>query len=192
MSPTNRNFRRRLQAYSALGGAFLLTAPGAHSAVVPTDPADTTIGPGQTFDVDLDNNGTPEVQLRIASSQNAYGTPLNGAALTGSGGATFCYPFKMSSGAAIGTTGAFACTTGVTFHSLNYGSSSFGNWVPAPAIGYLGVRFDIGGQTHYGWIHLQGVSSTSITVTSWAYDDQPDTEINAGTVPVELQSFTIE
>ncbi|MBZ0111365.1 MAG: hypothetical protein K8J08_02785 [Thermoanaerobaculia bacterium] len=190
MSPRDTDIRFRLQAYSALGVAFLLTAPAANGAVQHTDPADIPVGPGESFNVNLDGNATNDVLFRV-SSNNVYGSPLTGASLTGSGGATFCYPYQLSSGASISPGATWTCTTAVTFHSLNYGSSSFGNW-PSGTSGYIGVRFDIAGETHYGWVHLQMTSNNSLVITDWAYEDVPDTPIAAGTVPVELMSFSID
>jgi len=191
MGSKKKDIRRYLQAYSAMGASFLITAPVANAAIQHTDPADVTIGTGENYLVDLDGNMTDDVEFRVSGS-NVYGSPLFGAALMGNGGPTFCYPYRLSSGAAIAPSGAFDCSSGVTYHSLNYGSSSFGYWAPAPISGYLGVQFDIGGSTHYGWIHIELPTNSSVTIMDWAYEDVADTEITAGTVPVELQSFTIE
>jgi hypothetical protein len=54
---------------------------------------------------------------------------------------------------------------------------------------YLGISFDIGDATHYGWVHmvLGEVNpdfgfETPITA-SWAYESTPDTPIVAGVIP---------
>ncbi len=60
---------------------------------------------------------------------------------------------------------------------------TFGNFVGAP--GYIGVRFLIGANTHYGWIQIQSAADlTSTTIIDWAYEDQPDTPIHVGSKPV--------
>jgi hypothetical protein len=54
---------------------------------------------------------------------------------------------------------------------------------------YLGIAFDIGESTHYGWIHvvLGEVDPTygfeSPITASWAYESTPDTPIVAGVIP---------
>lgn len=44
---------------------------------------------------------------------------------------------------------------------------------------YIGVRFKIGSNTHYGWI-LISVANKILTVKSYAYQKTPDTPIAAG------------
>ena len=44
---------------------------------------------------------------------------------------------------------------------------------------YIGVRFKIGTNTHYGWI-LISVANKTLTVKSYAYQKTPDTPIAAG------------
>jgi hypothetical protein len=48
--------------------------------------------------------------------------------------------------------------------------------------GYMGVRFNISGKAHYGWIQFDGTLSrgTSATIVDWAYEDQPGKTIAAG------------
>jgi hypothetical protein len=54
---------------------------------------------------------------------------------------------------------------------------------------YLGIAFDVGESTHYGWIHviLGEVDSwtgfKSPITASWAYESTPDTPIVAGVIP---------
>ena len=47
--------------------------------------------------------------------------------------------------------------------------------------GYLGVRFQISGNTHYGWIQFTADEDLKNgKILDWAYEDQPDTLIKAG------------
>lgn len=58
--------------------------------------------------------------------------------------------------------------------------------------GYFGVRFQIGANTHYGWIKYQGTGDLAGTVLSWAYEDTPNTGIVVGSdgpTSVELASY---
>lgn len=46
--------------------------------------------------------------------------------------------------------------------------------------GYLGVRFQISGETHYGWIQFRAdEDAKNGKIVDWAYEDQPDTLIRA-------------
>ena len=62
--------------------------------------------------------------------------------------------------------------------STSYGTS-YGNWVNQTSK-YLGLEFQILGQTHYGWarVTLQGVNC--VTVEEYAYETMPNVAILAG------------
>jgi hypothetical protein len=49
--------------------------------------------------------------------------------------------------------------------------------------GLLGVSFDAGGNTHYGWLRMSDVSSTAFMLHDWAYETQPGVGIHVGVVP---------
>ena len=53
--------------------------------------------------------------------------------------------------------------------------------------GYLGLKFEINGQTHYGWarfnVSTSGWNTIDATLTGYAYEDQADTPIHIGPVP---------
>ena len=47
--------------------------------------------------------------------------------------------------------------------------------------GYVGLRFESGGATHYGWMHIQQDANVAAgQVLGWAYETRPDTPIKAG------------
>ena len=66
----------------------------------------------------------------------------------------------------------------------------YGTFANQPA-GFLGVKFDMSGTTHYGWIRYQGTDEDNATtptvltgtIIDWAYQDKPDTPIYAGQFP---------
>ena len=59
-------------------------------------------------------------------------------------------------------------------------SESIGNWL-GETNKYLGVKFSIGANTHYGWIRLDvALDATSAVIKDFAYDATPDAPILAG------------
>ena len=60
-----------------------------------------------------------------------------------------------------------------TFKSI----SSGGPW--AGQQGYLGVKFDLNGQIHYGWVAGKG-EGTEFDITGWAYNTIANAPIDAG------------
>ena len=60
---------------------------------------------------------------------------------------------------------------------------SFGSWAGIDS-GYMGLEFDISGQTHYGWARITSVyDSTTVIIHDWAYETQPGVGIAAGAIP---------
>jgi hypothetical protein len=60
-------------------------------------------------------------------------------------------------------------------YSIYYLGSWFGN-----GNHYLGVRFPINGQMHYGWVGLSVTWAITVTVSGYAYETKADTPIDAG------------
>lgn len=51
-------------------------------------------------------------------------------------------------------------------------------------IGYVGLQFQIDGQTHYGWLRLEAVSGLNgVLLYDCAYESRPNTPIRAGALP---------
>lgn len=70
-------------------------------------------------------------------------------------------------------------TAGTNTYSYSYRA---GNFIDQE--GFVGVRFQIDGNTHYGWIAFEGTWDPpgwqEGRITGWAYEDVPDTAIAAG------------
>ncbi len=52
---------------------------------------------------------------------------------------------------------------------------------------YVGFKFLITGQTHYGWANIT-LGDQNLTVNDWAYESSPNTAIAASAVPEPAQS----
>lgn len=52
---------------------------------------------------------------------------------------------------------------------------------------YLGLQFESGGTTNYGWADITTVNYNSVTLHSYAYENIPDASIAAGAVPEPSQ-----
>lgn len=49
--------------------------------------------------------------------------------------------------------------------------------------GYVGLEFEAEGETHYGWLDLEGMVGSQIMVHGWAYESTPGVGVIAGAVP---------
>jgi uncharacterized membrane protein YjfL (UPF0719 family) len=58
--------------------------------------------------------------------------------------------------------------------------NNYGKWNGGPTVAYVGVRFDIGGSLHYGWIQLQVDDGCNFTILDYAYENVANTPILAG------------
>lgn len=58
-----------------------------------------------------------------------------------------------------------------------------GNWQVGEN-GYMGLQFDIGGLTHYGWIRLESGFTVDLAFFDFAYEDVANTAIATSAVPI--------
>ncbi len=81
----------------------------------------------------------------------------------------------------------------LSFNTLIDANSNWGNSFPEPLIGddtdpnfmglgdvYVGVKFDISGSTHYGYVLLSFDNTHTVTIKEYAYEDVADASIHAG------------
>ena len=185
-----------------------LIATQANAQIIYTDviPDATYNLIGQTCNLDLDNNGQVDFQLyrsevpqvcsgfggpcvlpiaeqrimidRVGTNEIAYVSPWGGQ-----------WPQSLSLGQLIDANTDMSETNHMIRRYRSGGSCPGGGaaCVPDPPItwaatpqGYLGLRFDIAGATHYGWARLNVPAATSFTLKDYAYNSVPDEGIIAG------------
>ncbi len=168
----------------------------------------TTSGTTQ-YILDLDGNAVAELGFVMASGSVSgtypyagYNIPytlnyVGGVAAFGSNAAATngwmgsSAPSNIAAGASIGSGGSFVQSGGIIGNvqstylgaPLNgqYGPYSDGNFLGTE--GYVGVRFDISGATHYGWARIEmSADGTTMTIKDYAYDATAGAAINAGDV----------
>jgi hypothetical protein len=174
-----------MAAAGAAGVGVLAMAQSAEARIVYT-PANTTINNSATIDLNNDGIGDFAVGLHVIDKSLALAVgPLvagNEIKINGSwAGAGFF-------GVPVGPGGKFAATNGGYSFGLfmaflgGYASTSnaLGPWANVTNR-YLGFKFLINGQVHYGWARLS-VSSTlsNILLTGYAYETTANTPIIEG------------
>src|SRR5690606_34793820 len=99
---TSLKLSKQLAKYGALTAAIVGIADANGQSIIYNDIPDFTGGIGDTFLIDLDNNGTNDFQIRhngSTSYPNLYIDPLTASNdVLGSGGSNFAYPFALSNG----------------------------------------------------------------------------------------------
>lgn len=190
----------KLKSYSAVAGTILATAASADAQIVYTDVNPDNVltitnGTMNSFDVNFD--GDAQVDVQIASYGYLYGAyqfnyslsaiPTGGTwALVGTVGAYGAEATPIAASTMIDASSAWLDETAA-------GGSTFFNSVGVTGVGqvvgtwgtgsdaYLGSRFTIGANTHYGWVRMSvAADGTTTTIKDYAYKTTPDTGINAG------------
>jgi hypothetical protein len=181
----NEALNKRLAAYALCAGATglgLLTTMPAEASVVYT-PAHVSLSPGTTYDLDLDADGITDFHFRDVP----FG--IFGALLTVSSNSVLVglgrEPYALAAGAKISASRHFfscsLCSYGNVIEALN-SSSYFGYWHNVTNH-YLGLKFTINGETHFGWARLSvrvGSRSISARLSGYAYETNPNKGIRAG------------
>jgi hypothetical protein len=139
--------------------------------------------------LDLDHDGVADMELGrngFASGGTfqvgIVGSVFNGGAIVTPHG----YAAALRHGAGIGPSGKFGRSFTVELSGGTIGGQSlhfFGDWGGNPTNRFMGVKFLINGQTHYGWVRLQintGKGDLEGTITGYAYETIPNKKLEAG------------
>jgi hypothetical protein len=176
-------------AASAVGVAFLATAPPAEAKVVYTN---TRVTIGSFYHLDLNHDGIGDFNINICSCE-PESNPLIISSKRNVGNMAIEQPgFSYSaaalvSGAPIGPKQAFKGVYGggaMFMAGAGYSTSgkpvSNGPWIGVTGR-YLGLKFMINGEVHYGWARLTvGKRLSHIVLTGYAYETIANRPIKAG------------
>ncbi|MGL5890012.1 MAG: T9SS type A sorting domain-containing protein [Bacteroidia bacterium] len=186
----------KLKAYSALAGAVTATAGALDAQIVYRDiTPDFIVTDTTQYRLDMDLNGTIDFTFQtLDTTITAYAVPAQLAIAncelppaSGIAGYVYqTYPFVDTL-----ATGDFI-DVGSSWNPqyANYGAhllgayaigfGAFGEWLAA-SDKYMGARFVINSQIHYGWVRLSvSANADTITVKDLAYNQNPNLGIGAG------------
>lgn len=191
------SLNKRLNLYAlaaSAAGVGLLGMPGKAGAQIIFTPVNVTVGaPGGSYDLDLNNDGITDFIFRgYGGSANAFlDINVNGAneaiqftkTCNGTLGTYCTYAAALVAGAKIPGKRLAPDFAPIEVANQFQGKYSYrGVWEDVKNH-YLGLKFQINGQTHYGWVRMsvqvQGASVTA-HVTGYAYESTPDKAIRAG------------
>ena len=188
---TQKNLSKRLAQYGALTAAIAGVAD-ASGQIIWTDINPDEGGPGYLYSLDINNDTTDDFAIRHFNSSTSGGIgnynilacgPLNSNnAILGYDAGNFEYPFALSAGEPI-SAGAAGSWMNVGFQTMNYNSCAytFSDWCANSGDKFLGLRFDLGGNTHYGWAKISvGATAGDWLIKEYAYNTVADQPILAG------------
>lgn len=179
---------RRLAMYAVAGSAALATCPSAGAEPIrfnqTYDLSIPNVAPASlSQDLDLNGDGTSDFKMSVGY---VLGDTLFAAQLTALNGAVASngtYAWAFGDGYIVGPTGTDWQSMPVTLRKISDGTLS-GTWPnDITQTRYAGVRFQSGGNLHYGWIAASAeVTETNsvLRVTGWGYERLANTEILVG------------
>jgi hypothetical protein len=188
--------------------AFLFLSPSSFAAIVYID-----LNPDSTFTIipsqvtasklcalDIDNDGNDDYSFRWDDYTDMFD-------------AWFCHmqPIGNNEMVLSGQKNAYkayylqALSAGTTINA----NSNWGAGFPEPLLGdnananfkgsgdvYVGIRFAIGANLHYGWVLLSFDNNKKVTIKSYAYESTAGLGLNAGeynpTSNIEIQNNTLK
>jgi hypothetical protein len=201
----------RLKKYSlaamAAGVGALALAQPADAQVVVTSTS-IQLNSGGSVSIDLNNDGVTDFILAIEHNgydHGFYGSfvamPITGGkVMAGTRGTLGAYASILGNGAVIGPSAHFSSSAGrgvtmversVGFVSASTQNTVYGNWGNANNK-YLGVRFLINGETHYGWIQISTdtVAGMTATIEAYAYEVQANKKVTIGSTAKAAEGRT--
>lgn len=189
---------KRIAAYAlAISGVALASVP-AQSEIVFTK-TNVSLTNGIAY-LDLNHDGVSDFSVINSFDPSSYGSARylflghgenTSAGVIGQIGYRFGTAWVAPYGFSIGPNSpkSFVAITSRNNVEMARGSCFYGNcflsgpWQRATNE-YLGLRFSIKGQTHYGWarvsVKFNGYVKATVTLTGYAYESQPNTAILAG------------
>ena len=190
-SQKSNDLNCKLKSYSALTGAFLLSAGSVHSQVIFTDIDPDTLIRSAAFDIDFDHDGVKDfgiIHLYSSLYHSKYAMINQGpnpaqvmAVWTTQWFSPNYYPINLPTGNPIGPGGPFHNAVGLLarFSPSSQGFVRLGLF--RDTSGYLGVEFESNGNTYYGWVECAIDSAVdSIKIMGYAYESTPNHYIIAG------------
>jgi hypothetical protein len=172
-----RGFDRRLARY-ALAGSALLAVPAAQAGVVNSGAVDFTVtAANSAHGIDFNGDIVNDISLNVQGSPSTHWVYLSGP------GTTFVNVGPLS--------GGFTITSANTTSALNQDlfKDPSGPWV-STTHGFVGVKFNISGQQHLGFLELTLDKDTpTVTLNSYAYETVVGASITTTPEPSSLALF---
>ena len=183
----NAELQKKLLTYSAAaslvaaGGLMPMSAARAAHTVVWEGPQ-TVDDPNGKFAVDFDQNSTPEFTLRVSTSYIDAFLFNQSVSFLGQTPGVRVYPYALAQDDPVSAAaGPWRQPVGRAILTTDTGSTGY--WINLTGMHYLGVRFQSGGGTHYGWVELTCTDGNDggpqLIVHRYGWDDTADDGIPA-------------
>ncbi len=177
-SKMDRNLAAYVAAATAAGVSLLAATPSAEAKIVYTaaNQALDLGGPHAQLPLDINGDGIPDIYFtggNIGYSDYIAAGPAAGNGIVGAPGSAAA----LAWGTRIGPKDQFETTPELMqLQDCKTNCTTLGPWA-GKYDRFLGVKFVISGQTHYGWVNLD---MKKLTIIGYAYETVPNKPIVAG------------
>lgn len=206
MRKTYTSLKNSVLAVFAVGCFGISNATIIYHDVNPDVTQTQTVDGGQVYLIDMNNDLTVDFTLSIFKGDTSYSTGdgngnavaircENGSAVAQSQSSPVSLVAAYNSGE--GISNSLSWQTNVSLLRFD-GTVAYPPVLPTPVPvtagnftgntdRYIGVRFTVAANTYYGWIRVSvSTNADSYTIKDWAYEDTPNTAINAGSLPTSI------
>lgn len=202
----NKELQKRLGKYTAAAAA-LVGASGANAQIVYTDVNPDFAHPGNEIGYGLDLNNDANFDFAMFSADTVvtsgarirytviapYGTAAASNAIAGESPSGYDYALALNSGDMIDATLNWIAATNTMAYNVDSNNPYNENW-NGVTDKYLGLKFVVAGNTHYGWARLDVQAVADVwTLKDYAYNGTPNGSITAGQMAgvntMELESL---
>jgi hypothetical protein len=194
-----KNLQSRLTRYTAAATAVVGAVAGANAQIVYTDvnpdeTVDAVNNGGPSFGV-LDLNNDEVIDFFVYSIDTTTPTPSTikttlvapygtlGNAVAGDAPSGYDYAFALTSGTSIDAATAWIVPAAALSMAYNAnGAFPFNSyWANGVTDKYLGLKFFLGANAHYGWARLDVTNAGDVfTIKDYAFNATPNTGLLAG------------
>ncbi len=182
--------QKKLRNYSSAAAAVIATGSVASAQGITYMQVNKTLDLNAPIDsIDVNQDNVYDLGIVIGddpadTTRVVIGVPINyqGHAMAGSAPTGFNYPFQLNSGDDIKTQAFLPDDSfGYFLYSVG-GVTPYGSfWLNGVTDGYLGMKFNFSGNTHYGWVRMDvAADGSSVVIKDFAYHNTPDATIDAG------------
>jgi hypothetical protein len=189
----NKDLQKRLGKYTAAAAA-LVGATGANAQIVYTDVNPDFAHPGNEIGYGLDLNNDANFDFALFSADTTlasgnrirytvvapYGTAAASNAIAGEAPSGYDYALALNNGDMIDNTLNWIAATNTMAYNVASANPYNENW-NGVTDKYLGLKFVVAGNTHYGWARLDVLAVADIwTLKDYAFNASPNTGLTAG------------
>ena len=199
-----KNLQSRISKYTAVAGA-VVSAAGAQAQVVYTD-----VNPDYSHDavengtysiypLDLNNDQTPDFlvaskdTITTAHVRFTLAVPYGaGNAVAGETPSNYDYALALDINTMVDSTLNWIAATNTMAYNVDSNNPYNENW-NGVTDKYLGLKFVVGANTHYGWARLDSYAiGDSVVVKDYAFEATPNVGILTGNMGASLTETQVE